>query len=60
MICRGALEDQINNHKKNSEARRDALALMAADPGLALPQHATLRQRMLLRYGKALDLGDVG
>ena len=43
-----------------TEARRDALALVAADPGLALPQNLALRQRMLARYGKALDLGDVG
>jgi ATP-dependent DNA helicase RecG len=43
-----------------TEARRDALALVAADPGLVLPQNAALRQRMLARYGKALDLGDVG
>jgi hypothetical protein len=42
------------------EARRDALALVAADPGLALPQNSALRQRMLARYGKALELGDVG
>ena len=43
-----------------TEARRDALALVAADPGLALPQNSALRQRMLARYGKALELGDVG
>jgi ATP-dependent DNA helicase RecG len=42
------------------EARQDALALVAADPGLALPENVVLRQRMLARYGKALDLGDVG
>jgi ATP-dependent DNA helicase RecG len=42
------------------EARRDALALVAADPELKLPQNLALRQRMLARYGKALDLGDVG
>ena len=42
------------------EARRDALALVAADPGLAQPQNSALRQRMLARYGKALELGDVG
>jgi len=42
------------------EARRDALALVAADPNLARPQNLALRQRMLARYGKALDLGDVG
>jgi ATP-dependent DNA helicase RecG len=43
-----------------AEARRDAQALVAADPGLARPEHALLRQRMMARYGKALDLGDVG
>jgi ATP-dependent DNA helicase RecG len=43
-----------------AEARRDALALVSADPGLALPEHALLRQRMLLRYGQVLELGDVG
>jgi ATP-dependent DNA helicase RecG len=43
-----------------AEARRDAAALIASDPGLSQPEHAALRQRMLARYGKALDLGDVG
>jgi len=42
------------------EARRDAQALVAADPGLALEDHAKLRRMMATRYGKALDLGDVG
>lgn len=43
-----------------AEARRDAAELVAADPGLSQPQHVVLRQRMLARYGKALELGDVG
>jgi ATP-dependent DNA helicase RecG len=43
-----------------AEARRDAAELVAADCGLSQPQHAALRQRMLARYGKALELGDVG
>ena len=43
-----------------TEARRDAQALVAADPGLSQDQHAKLRAMMLRRYGKALDLGDVG
>ncbi len=43
-----------------TEARRDALEIVAADPELNQPEHAVLRQRMLARYGKALDLGDVG
>jgi ATP-dependent DNA helicase RecG len=43
-----------------AEARRDAQELVDADPGLAAPAHARLRRMMLVRYGQALDLGDVG
>jgi len=42
------------------EARRDAQALVAADPGLAQPEHSRLRRQVLTRYGQALDLADVG
>jgi len=42
------------------EARRDAQELVTADPGLSQPQHALLRRMVLARYGKALELGDVG
>ncbi|MHB1037070.1 MAG: ATP-dependent DNA helicase RecG [Pirellulales bacterium] len=42
------------------EARRDARDLVSADPGLVRPEHARLRRMVLVRYGKALDLGDVG
>jgi ATP-dependent DNA helicase RecG len=42
------------------EARREADRLFAADPGLQLPDHARLRRQMLVRYGEALKLGDVG
>jgi ATP-dependent DNA helicase RecG len=42
------------------EARRDARLLVEADPGLAQPGHALLRRMALVRYGKSLDLGDVG
>jgi ATP-dependent DNA helicase RecG len=42
------------------EARREARLLIAADPGLALPDHAKLRHQMLARYGQALDISDVG
>ena len=42
------------------EARRDAQALVLADPGLARDEHARLRHQMLVRYGRALELGDVG
>ena len=36
------------------------LALVDADPELARPQYASLRRMALVRYGKSLDLGDVG
>jgi ATP-dependent DNA helicase RecG len=42
------------------EARQDAKNLVAADPGLSQPEHALLRRMMLVRYGQALELGDVG
>jgi len=42
------------------EARRDAQALLVADPGFASVDHARLRRMVLARYGKALGLGDVG
>lgn len=41
-------------------ARTAAKALIQADPGLALPENQRLRTMVLTRYGKALDLGDVG
>ncbi|MBX3412719.1 MAG: hypothetical protein KF708_08525 [Pirellulales bacterium] len=34
------------------EARRDALALVERDPGIALPEHARLRKQMITRYGR--------
>ena len=42
------------------EARRDAQALVAADPDLQASEYARLRRMVLNRYGEALDLGDVG
>lgn len=42
------------------EARREAQQLFANDPGLKRPEHARLRRQMLVRYGNALDLSDVG
>ena len=42
------------------EARRGALQMVQADPHLAEPQHARLRRMMLVRYGRVLELGDVG
>ena len=42
------------------QARRDAKVLLAEDPGLSSPAFSPLRDRILLRYGPSLQLGDVG
>jgi ATP-dependent DNA helicase RecG len=41
-------------------ARKDAFALVAADPGLRRPEHALLRAAVLERYGRTLDLAAIG
>ena len=42
------------------EVRQVATDLVRNDPGLASPQHEKIRKQLLHRYGKVLDLGDVG
>ncbi len=42
------------------EARAAAQQLMAADPELLDPQMKRLRRMVIVRYGEALELGDVG
>jgi ATP-dependent DNA helicase RecG len=42
------------------ETRTAAATIIAGDPQLAQPEHALLRQRVLARYGRTLELGDVG
>jgi ATP-dependent DNA helicase RecG len=54
------IADLLRDAAVVEEARRDARELVAADPGLALPQHALLRRMVLVRYGKVLELADVG
>jgi len=54
------IADLLRDQDLLVEARQDAMHLIAADPGLAEPEHARLRRQTLVRYGKALDLGDVG
>ena len=54
------IADLLRDQELLVEARRDAMELIAADPGLAQPEHARLRRQVLARYGKALDLADVG
>jgi ATP-dependent DNA helicase RecG len=52
--------DLLRDAETLEEARRDAESLVAADPGLAHPDHARLRRQVVTRYGQALDLADVG
>ena len=52
--------DLIRDREILEEARREALQLFASDPGLTQPEHARLRRQMLVRYGNALDISDVG
>ncbi len=42
------------------QARRDAKQLLADHPRLDHPDYKALRDRIMLRYGKSLQLGDVG
>ena len=42
------------------EARRDAAAMLNSDAGLSAPEHRLLRRHVLKKYGKVLNLGDVG
>jgi ATP-dependent DNA helicase RecG len=41
-------------------ARKDAIALVAHDPGLRQPEHELLRRKVLERYGRTLELAEVG
>lgn len=52
--------DLLRDQSLLEEARRDAHAVVTADPGLSFEQHAKLRRMVLGRYEKALELGDVG
>jgi ATP-dependent DNA helicase RecG len=52
--------DLVADREIVAEARRDAQALIENDPELAAPAYARLRKMVLVRYGKAMELGDVG
>jgi ATP-dependent DNA helicase RecG len=41
-------------------ARADAAAMVEADPGLSQAKHRRLRDQVIGRYGKVLELADVG
>jgi ATP-dependent DNA helicase RecG len=48
------------DHDLLKMAREDAFALVAADSGLRRPEHALLRRTVMERYGKSLDLAEIG
>ena len=54
------IADLFRDRELLEEARRDAQAVVANDPGLAQDDFVKLRRMMLARYGQALELGDVG
>ncbi len=54
------IADFERDHSVLLETRDDARKLVERDPGLANPAFALLRRQMLARYGRVLDLGDVG
>jgi ATP-dependent DNA helicase RecG len=41
-------------------ARQDAFALVTDDAGLRRPEHVSLRRKVLDRYGRTLDLAEIG
>jgi ATP-dependent DNA helicase RecG len=54
------LGDLIGDYELLKLARQDAHRLVAADGGLRQPENALLRQTVLDRYGKTLDLAEIG
>jgi ATP-dependent DNA helicase RecG len=43
-----------------TQARQDAFALVGDDAGLRRPEHAPVRAAVLERYGRTLDLAEIG
>ncbi len=54
------IADLVRDKDVLAEARNDARALVAENPGLSAPEFARLRDMVIRRYGRALDLSDVG
>jgi ATP-dependent DNA helicase RecG len=55
-----ALADLHAERQLLQVARKDAFALVADDSGLRKPEHAGLRSAVLERYGRTLDLVEIG
>ncbi len=54
------IADLQRDTKLLEEARTDAAMLLEEDAALAKTEHARLRRMVLKRYGRVLELGDVG
>lgn len=54
------IADLQRDHDVLIEARAEAQRLYSLDPGLKQPENARLRRQMIGRYGKVLELSDVG
>jgi ATP-dependent DNA helicase RecG len=54
------LGDPIADAELLQLARKDAIALVSADAGLRRPEHAALRRAVVQRYGRTLELAEVG
>jgi ATP-dependent DNA helicase RecG len=54
------IADLVRDAEIVEEARLAARALVEGDPELADPEHARLQRMAIVRYGRSLDLGDVG
>ncbi len=52
--------DVLKHYDLLTLAREDALALVTTDPGLRRAEHAPLRRRVLERYGRTLELAEIG
>jgi ATP-dependent DNA helicase RecG len=54
------IADLVRDAEILKVARRLAIRLIEADPGLDLPEHARLKKQVIGRHGAVISLGDVG
>ncbi|MDD3469542.1 MAG: ATP-dependent DNA helicase RecG [Thermoguttaceae bacterium] len=54
------IADLLRDREILEETHRDAEDMLRDDPGLASPEHAALRRKMLVKYKKDFDLADTG
>ncbi len=54
------IADLLRDAELLGTARRDARAIIDADPDLNAPEFSALRRMIIARYGEALEISDVG